>query len=324
MDLSNSNISSKYIGNMKPPYKMGIICIDVTNKCDLACSNCTRLLANQDHFWDMTIENFKNAVNSLKEFPGVVVIIGGNPCMHPKFDELSKIFKELRPDKNKRGLWTNNFFKHEKIATEVYGVFNLNTHGNSRSIKSLKNFEFKGGYHPDNSHHSPILTAIKDLYEDKDEMWRIISNCDVNHNWSASIVQNKGKLRAYFCEVAASFDLARGEDNGLEITEDWWKREIFDYKKQIDHFCPGCGVSAKLRGSMDKDEIDTYSKSNEDIAIKSQEKKGRDILRVNSLEDSRKLDNAVTDYSQYLRRDYKYRIRKLVWKAKKIFNHLIT
>ena len=50
-------------------------------------------------------------------------------------------------------------------------------------------------------------------------MWELISECDVNKNWSASIVQNKGKLRAYFCEVAASFDLARHEDHGIEITE---------------------------------------------------------------------------------------------------------
>ena len=323
MNAMSSNISSQYIGKMRPPYKMGIICIDITNKCDLACSNCTRLLANQEHFWDMTVENFKEAVLSLKDYPGVVVLIGGNPCMHPKFDELSKIFRELRPDKNKRGLWTNNFFKHEKISTEVYGVFNLNTHGDARAIKSLKNFEFKGGYHPDNSHHSPILAAIKDLYKDTDEMWRLISNCDVNQNWSASIVQNKGKLRAYFCEVAASFDLARGEDNGLEITNDWWKKEIFDYKTQIDHFCPGCGVAAQLQGSMDHDEIDTYSLTNEALALKSQEKNGRSIIKISSLEDASKLNNKVTNYSQYLRRDYKYRFRKLLWKAKKVFTHMI-
>ena len=81
----------------------------------------------------------ENAVGQIREdFQGVVVIIGGNPCMHPKFDEITKIFAELRPNKQKRGLWTNNFFKHEKISTELYGVFNLNTHGDSRSTKSLK------------------------------------------------------------------------------------------------------------------------------------------------------------------------------------------
>lgn len=66
-----------YILKMKSPKEMRIICIDITNKCDLACSNCTRLLANQEFLWDMTIENFRKAVASLKNFPGIVILIGG-------------------------------------------------------------------------------------------------------------------------------------------------------------------------------------------------------------------------------------------------------
>ena len=57
--LLNTDI---FTDKMKSPKDMKIICIDITNKCDLACSNCTRLLANQAHFWDMTEENFKIAV----------------------------------------------------------------------------------------------------------------------------------------------------------------------------------------------------------------------------------------------------------------------
>ena len=67
-------------------------------------------------------------------------------------------------------------------------------------------------------------------------MWELISECDVNKNWSASIVQNKGKLRGYFYEVAASFDLARHQDHGIEITENWWKNDIDYFSDQIEHF----------------------------------------------------------------------------------------
>ena len=70
---------------MRGPRNMHIICIDVTNKCDLACSNCTRLLVNQDEFWDMTPENFRLALKSMKGYRGIIAMIGGNPCMHPKF-----------------------------------------------------------------------------------------------------------------------------------------------------------------------------------------------------------------------------------------------
>jgi organic radical activating enzyme len=313
-----------YILKMKSPKEMRIICIDITNKCDLACSNCTRLLANQEFLWDMTIENFRKAVASLKNFPGIVILIGGNPCMHPKFNQICQIFSEERPDINKRGLWTNNFFKHEEISKKTFGVFNLNSHNNSRAIKSLKNFSNTKFYHSGNSSHAPLLTAIKDLYENKEVMWKIISNCDVNKNWSASIVQNNGKLSAYFCEVAASFDLARGEDNGIEVTDDWWDKNIISYKKQISHFCPGCGAAAKLSATKDIDEIDTYSVSNADLALKSEKLNGRKIFKVNNLSEIDILNNPVTSYSDKTKKNFKYKIKRFIWKIKKISNNFLN
>lgn len=318
------NINSS-IAKMKPPKDMRIICIDITNKCDLACSNCTRLLANQEHFWDMSEENFKNAVLSLKNFQGLVIMIGGNPCMHPKFFELCKIFQMYRPIKNTRGLWTNNFFKHEKISMETFGVFNLNAHNDKRGVKSLKNFHNSKHYHGGSSSHAPILTAIKDLYEGREkEMWNLISNCDVNKNWSASIVQNKGKLRAYFCEIAASFDLARGEDHGLEVTENWWNNDINFYNKQINHFCPGCGVAAKLSATLDLKELDTYTISNKDLADLSVKISGRSVRKINSLDEISRLSNDVTQYSDKTKKNLKHKIRNLIWKFKKISNSLFN
>ena len=48
---------SECVSKMRAPRNMHIICVDVTNRCDLACSNCTRLLANQNKLWDMTPDN---------------------------------------------------------------------------------------------------------------------------------------------------------------------------------------------------------------------------------------------------------------------------
>ena len=320
-----SFIINSAISRMKAPHEMRIICVDVTNKCDLACSNCTRLLANQDYFWDMTPDNFRLAVRSLKSFEGIVIMIGGNPCMHPKFAELCNIFEEERPQIEKRGLWTNNFFKHEKLSKEKFGVFNLNTHNNNRAIKSLKNYLGTKWYHPNHSYHAPILTAIKDLYGNNTEkMWETISECDVNKNWSASIVQNKGKLRAYFCEVAASFDLARHEDHGIEITEDWWKNDIDYFSNQIEHFCPGCGISAKLEATKDSEEIDTYTASNSDIVKISEEKNGRQTVKISKLSDLKKLDNEVTNYSDRTKKNIKYKISRFKWKFKKYLSYMFS
>jgi hypothetical protein len=297
-----SDLAAAAIQKMRAPSAMQIICIDVTNKCDLACSNCTRLLENQVGFWDMTPENFRKALKSLADFPGVIAVIGGNPCMHPEFPELCRIIAEEMPDKSKRGLWTNNFFKHRDLADRTFGFFNLNPHGDARGAKSLKPYKGQGryglAYHRGNSVHSPILTAVKDLF-DEEKMWDRISTCDINQNWSASIVQNKGQLRAYFCEVSASFDLARGEDHGIEVVDGWWKKPIADFSGQIRKFCPGCGIPARIRGTVDAAQTDTFTASNRDIADNSL-KNGRKLIELKSLSGVMEEWHKVTDYSETL------------------------
>lgn len=292
------NYCDRAIARMRSPYEMQIICVDVTNKCDLACSNCTRLLENQDSFWDMSPENFRLALRSLEGYPGIIAMIGGNPPMHRQFTDLCRIFVEEVPNKNQRGLWTNNIFKHAALAEETFGIFNLNPHGVERGIKSLASLKDIGWYHEAHSTHSPLLTAVKDLFGEE-EMWERISRCDINQEWSASIIENKGELRAYFCEVGGSFDLARGEDNGLPVYPGWWRRHISEFKDQVQHFCPGCGVPAKLKGPQDDEEIDQYTASNADIAIKSLKKK-RKILEIKPGEEVAMLQRPVTDYSERL------------------------
>jgi hypothetical protein len=299
---------------MVSPYEMQIICIDITNKCDLACSNCTRLLENQSAFWEMTPENFRLAVRSLEGFPGIIAIIGGNPAMHRNFKEICDTFVAEVPNKNQRGLWTNNIFKHSDLAKKVFGVFNLNPHGSQRGIKSLEGLRSRGWYHPGYSSHSPLLTAAKDLF-DEEEMWDRISKCDVNHNWSASIVQNRGKVRAYFCEVAASFDLARGTDNGIDPVPGWWRRNVSEFQDQIAIFCPGCGIPAKLKGHMDYEETDTYTSSNADLALKSLNKK-RKIVELTEMQRHATIDHKVTEYSPKMNAGAK---QKFMYRARSVF-----
>jgi len=185
------------------------------------------------------------------------------------------------------------------VIEQTFGALNLNPHNMERANDKLKDLHdvmikqkgFHGGYYVGNSHHAPLLTAVKDLYPEK-EMWDKISRCDINKDWSASIIENKGALRAYFCEVAASFDLARGEDHGHPVVLDWWKKPISAFSDQVKHFCTGCGVPARLRGNMDNEEIDTYTKSNADIAQKSLAK-GR---KIQLLDIENKLNHKVTEY----------------------------
>lgn len=247
----------------------------------------------------MTLENFRLAVKSLSDFPGTIAIIGGNPCMHKQFEEICKILVQEIPEKSRRGLWSNNVFKHTDLVVDVFGGFNLNPHGDKKGEESLAELYKKSGgvgnLYKGNSLHAPLLTAIKDLYGEQ-EMWEKIANCDINKYWSASIVQNNGQLRAYFCEVAASFDLARKTDNGLPVTPGWWQKPINEFETQIKKFCPGCGAAARLKGSLDKDETDTYTKSNIDLIEISSLRKRKNI----ELSSSQKVvvDTPITKYGK--------------------------
>ncbi len=302
--VDNRSPADAAIARMRGPSEMGIICVDVTNKCDLACSNCTRLLENQDHFWEMTPENFRLALQSLRNYPGMIAMIGGNPCMHSKFAELCQIFIDEIPNQRQRGLWTNNIFKHQEVIESTFGGFNLNPHNMPRAIPKLRALyekmvvqrKFSGDIYEGNSSHSPLLTAVKDLYA-HEEMWQRIANCDINKFWSASITQNNGQPRVYFCEVAAAFDLARNQDHGFALTADWWRAPIEQFAGQIKRFCPGCGVPARLEGRLDRDEIDSYSDSNKDLAEKSVQIKKRNIVHIGNSEIT-ELGHTMTDYAQ--------------------------
>jgi hypothetical protein len=295
------NYADQAIARMRSPQEMVIICVDVTNKCDLHCSNCTRLLKNQIEFWDMSPENFRMALRSLRGYPGVIAMIGGNPCMSKHFPELCAIFVEQIPNRKQRGLWSNNIFDYQQVVAETFGVFNLNPHNDKRGISSferLKQIIPQITYFKGHSHHAPLLTAMQDLYPDPEEMWRLIQGCDINRQWSASIVQNRGELRAYFCEVAASFDLARGEDHGISVTEGWWLRTMPEFSDQVKHFCPGCGVPARLKGHLDIEGVDTYTPFNGAIARNSL-KRRRVIEEIHSASDVDPLSKSLVNYNEF-------------------------
>jgi hypothetical protein len=303
-------LRTRALAKMRSPHQMGIICIDITNKCDLACSNCTRLLENQSGFWDMSPDNFRLAVRSLNGYPGMIAVIGGNPTMHPKFKDICNILVQEVPNKKQRGLWTNNVFKHGELAKETFGIFNLNPHNDVRGVKSLEGLKNSGWYHGGHSSHSPLLTAVKDFYSET-KMWDLISQCDVNHNWSASIIQNKGNLRAYFCEVAASFDLARGTDHGIPVEPGWWRRNISEFDDQVARFCPGCGVPARLKGHMDFEETDTYTASNVDIARQTKNKR-RKVIELESNAPRATINHKVTEYSEDLLPTVGQKVQKVI------------
>lgn len=250
-----------------------IIQIVITTACSLyKCSNCSQLLPFRKDYLHMSQDCFQQALDSLKGWPGVVALFGGNPCSHPNFPEICQMLAEAVPDQSKRGLWSNDFLRHGKVVRDTFypeGRFNLNVHRNIHASYEMEKHTpsqviIKSITEP--AWHSPILVSWKDQGLTRDEWERLRESCDINQRWSAAIVERNGEAYAYFCEVAAALDGVRGQNMGLRASPGWWKLPITYFQGQIRHCCDaGCGIPLKLKGHKDLDFTYDVSKSMLDL-----------------------------------------------------------
>ncbi|MFI3175808.1 MAG: radical SAM protein, partial [Bacillota bacterium] len=74
---------------MKSPKDMNIIQIDITNACIHECSNCTRFCGHHKKPYFMDLDMVKKAIDSLDDFDGIIGIMGGEPTLHPQFEEIT-------------------------------------------------------------------------------------------------------------------------------------------------------------------------------------------------------------------------------------------
>lgn len=236
---------------MRNIQEMSIIQIDVTNVCDRSCANCTRFCGHYraDRSYFMDLDYYDRALATLRDFPGVIGMIGGEPTLHPHFPELCEIVTSHIKEKERRGLWSNKgkqFYRHKELIDRTFGHFNLNDHVSHDIF------------------HTPILVASEDMIKDgriTEEQWRAYTDaCWVQTTWSATITP-KG---AYFCEVAATLDYLFEGNCGWDIENepDWWKKPVPDYASQVAWACRKCGCQLPLRPLKSSLEIDDVSQSN--------------------------------------------------------------
>lgn len=254
---------------------MDIVQIDISTKCHLKCSNCTRLIPHQPKREDMALETFERAVKSMDGWDGpnkVIGIIAGEPTLHSEFEQISRRFSELWggpltgngklpiKDFNQfaterlfdrstgRGLWTSlgaGFYRHYETIMEVYGHWNTNTHES-------------GG------RHQALLITREDYKKAtgiSDDQWlKNRDDCWVQKLWSASI-NDKG---AYFCEVAASIDrLYFNGKHAWPVEHGWWQRKPEDFQAQLD-LCNYCALAQPGPSQLDMLERDIISPENRD------------------------------------------------------------
>lgn len=232
--------------------------IDVTNACTRRCSNCTRLIGQVDNSFFMRVDDYERAVTSLADFPvesppaadpmfkslanKVVGMIGGEPLLHPRFEDLCEIAERAIPDRRHRGLWTGLRWqqtRHQELIERVFGYVNNNTHLGSVI-------------------HSPVLVSSQDIIESQKDRNKVIENCWLQRLWSGTITP-KG---LFFCEVAGAMDEVFDGPGGLPVEPGCWRRPIGDFQSQIDMWCHRCGIPLQLEGRRDDDEIDDVSSAN--------------------------------------------------------------
>jgi len=206
-----------------------VIQIEITNACNLSCTNCSRLVGHHKKPFFMTLDEVRQAIISLNGFEGRIGLMGGEPTMHPQFEKICKIYQELIPNKRKRELWTDGFkwSEYSKIIKETFDedLVHYNDHSN-----------------PEEGWHQPILISIDEVIEDKEKMWRLINNCWVQRRWSASVTP-KG---AFFCEVAAAIDHAFNGPGGWSLDSEWYNKTEEDYRAQQEFCCTKCSAAIPL------------------------------------------------------------------------------
>jgi hypothetical protein len=222
---------------------MDTIQIEITNHCVRTCANCTRFVGHHYEPYFMDLGTFRNAVDSMRGYPKMVGFMGGEPLLHPRFEEfcdyaLSKIPKE------RLGLWTalpKGFEKYAAVICRTFGNLFVNDHSR-----------------PD-IYHQSMLVAASEALPNKHMMFVAADHCWVQNCWSASINPHG----AFFCEVAAAWSILLNEaEYAWKVEPEWWGRSPKDFREQIEHFCPRCGGCLDLQLRSSWDEVDDISLSN--------------------------------------------------------------
>ena len=234
------------------PQHHKLIQIIVTHACPYKCSHCSQLVPHQSKPFVMPLYQIEKSLQTLQDFPGHIGLFGGEPTVHPHFEEICKLYQKYIPVKARRELWTmgHNFDKYRDIINETFypELVAYNEHEEKQPCW-----------------HQPLQIAIEEVFNgevtgnaksDKKIMNRLISNCWVNNRWSAAITP----MGAYFCEVAAARAMLLGYPEGLPVTKGWWKRPLDDWIYQQDILCRMCSACLPMETKPnDKQKFDWVS-----------------------------------------------------------------
>lgn len=233
---------------MRSPAEMDIIQVDATAACPLRCGGCTRLVSHLKKPYVMTPEKFAEALDSLADFDGIVGMMGGEPTVHPQFEQLVDIMVEKRgpkaPLKNGRlPIADMNEYVHERLRDRTTRIGLWSSLG-KKYYQHFEKIQDAFGHQCVNDHmnpgqHKALLITRKEAGISDEEWVPLRDACWVQNTWSASITPHG----AYFCEVAGALDAAFNDGKlAWPVEPGWWKRTPEEFGEQLS-LCEHCALA---------------------------------------------------------------------------------
>lgn len=255
---------------MLPIYEFKNIQIEMTNACVHSCSNCTRFCGHHKSPFFMEWETFKNAVDSLENWPRMIGIMGGEPTLHPQFDRFVEYAFEQHPMFYNIGGGKKPFQSLSKYMVDSNAIKNVplnrlrglglwssvcNTYY-THYERIQDSFIFQCiNDHTAVSRHQPWLMTRKEFGIPDEEWIPIRDNCWWQKSLNSPCITPKG---AFFCEVAGAMDILFDGPGGWKVEKDWWKRGPDDYKDQL-HWCEMCsGALINFDRDANEERDDVY------------------------------------------------------------------
>ena len=199
----------------------------VTNVCNLSCGGCSQQCGYipKEKLWNIPVDQLEWNVKLLIDVRGEehvrdLGIFGGEPTIHPKYDDLLKMLRQFK--KISFQIYTNGIRRRQNKWNHTYNIVAKNKNSN---------ITFR-----------PTSVAPQDIYkiEDKKFYWeKAQKDCDMYKKYCSIIYNN----RAYFCEPSAAWDIMTGEDHGwpLKWGEDPFAVTDQQVEQQAVNFCYRCG-----------------------------------------------------------------------------------
>lgn len=251
---------------MRSPALMHNIQIDITNACINRCSNCTRFCGHHKKPYFMEYPFFCAAVDSLKDFDGVVGMMGGEPTLHPEFEKFSRYLAQSRltepevlcrmPIHDMSHVMHSDLIKHTKKACGLWSTLGSGYYKHFETISDVFGYQILND-HKNPCKHQGLLISWKDCGITEQEWHAKREKCWIQNCWSASITP-KG---AFFCEVAAALDMLFDGPGGWDISDHaWWRKTPEEFGDQLQ-WCEICGAALDTPARYSYDGRDDISQT---------------------------------------------------------------